>query len=35
MRLGDILIASNGKTIEVHTKSHIFLCENYESAILV
>jgi hypothetical protein len=35
MRLGDILVASNGKTIEVWAESHIFLCENCEIAILV
>jgi hypothetical protein len=35
MNLGDILIASNGKTIEVRIESHIFLCESCESVILV
>jgi hypothetical protein len=35
MRLGDILIASNGKIIEAHIESYIFMCESCESAILV
>jgi hypothetical protein len=35
MGLGDILVASNGKTIEVCIESHIFSCESCETAILV
>jgi len=35
MGLGDILVASSGMTIEVRIKSHIFLCESCETAILV
>jgi hypothetical protein len=35
MKLGDIFVASNGKTIEVCIESHIFSYESCEIAIFV